>query len=235
LLTVAGAVAASVSVSKNDYVGANQSLMLGQSVGNAVSLIAGFKVNVRTFLYRLQWSQEDESVFYHNYYYESQNINEEKKRGYESDNKHFKLEYIGDFSSESGKTVLKGVQDNSTLIRKVCVRALDDNIIMLQRKYDVFKIKMPIIYADKDEVHSYIGLKEGVNERNQYEVLDRVITKNTVKYIRKGIVIPIKNKIWDNRYMSLEEQAENSSIGYTSFKIISGSDFYPGMLMREIK
>jgi len=41
--------------------------------------------------------------------------------------------------------------------------------------------------------------------------------------------------IWDNRYMAKEEGAPGSELKYTTFKRISGRDFYPGMLIREIK
>ena len=40
--------------------------------------------------------------------------------------------------------------------------------------------------------------------------------------------------IWDNRYMAAEECAPNATIGATTFKKISGGDFFPGMLIREI-
>ena len=43
------------------------------------------------------------------------------------------------------------------------------------------------------------------------------------------------NLIWDNRYMASEEQAYGSDFGFTTFRKVSGGDFYPGMLIREIK
>ena len=43
------------------------------------------------------------------------------------------------------------------------------------------------------------------------------------------------NLIWDNRFMAVEEKAEGASLKYTTFKKVSGGDFYTGMLIREIK
>ena len=46
---------------------------------------------------------------------------------------------------------------------------------------------------------------------------------------------PVPGMIRDNRYMALEEGAAGSELKYTTFKKISGHDFYPGMLIRELK
>ena len=55
------------------------------------------------------------------------------------------------------------------------------------------------------------------------------------KYKRIGIIKPIKGKIWDNRYMAVEEEADNALLKYITFKVVSGNGFYPGMLVREIR
>ena len=54
-------------------------------------------------------------------------------------------------------------------------------------------------------------------------------------YVRKGVIKPVDKKIWDNRYMAVDEEADNADLNYTTFEVVSGSDFYPGMLIREIK
>jgi len=50
-----------------------------------------------------------------------------------------------------------------------------------------------------------------------------------------GVIRPVKDKIWDNRYMAAEEKAENATLGFTTFEKVSGGSFYPGMLIREMK
>ena len=47
-----------------------------------------------------------------------------------------------------------------------------------------------------------------------------------------GIMLVILN---DNRCMAAEEQADGAGLGFTTFEKVSGGDFYPGMLVREIK
>lgn len=53
-----------------------------------------------------------------------------------------------------------------------------------------------------------------------------------MSYVQVGLIKPVKGKIKDNRFMA-EEDAE-SIVEATEFEKISGKDFYPGMLIREI-
>ncbi|MCC8154323.1 MAG: hypothetical protein LIP01_08970 [Tannerellaceae bacterium] len=54
-------------------------------------------------------------------------------------------------------------------------------------------------------------------------------------YKRAGIIQPVKGKIWDNRYLAVEEEFEGATLTATEFKKVSGGTFCPGMLIREIK
>ena len=89
---------------------------------------------------------------------------------------------------------------------------------------------------DDGNVVAKIGLKEGVSEKSKYEVLERIESEDgTTKYKKVGEIKPVKNKIWDNRYMALEDGAPNSELGGTTFKVTNGRNLYPGLLIREIK
>ena len=78
-------------------------------------------------------------------------------------------------------------------------------------------------------------MKEGVNEESEYEVLEVLEEDGLTKYKRVGIIKPSKGKVWDNRYLAeFEEENENSTLKATEFEKVSGGDFYPGMLIREI-
>ena len=50
-----------------------------------------------------------------------------------------------------------------------------------------------------------------------------------------GELKPLEGKIWDNRYMAMEDGAANSDLEGTFFKVTSGRNLYPGLLIREIK
>jgi hypothetical protein len=203
---------------------------------NVSDLVAGFSVKVTSYLYQLEWNDSIANVFYTNYYYDKDNIDATKKSAYENDTELFKLKFVGQQAVKSDKTSLRGVHTNGDLISKTMQRAIDKSIVELQRENEVFRVKVPLIEIAEDGIHVQIGLKEGVSEKSRFEVLEQVVDDNgRTKYKRVGIIKPAKGKIWDNRYMAVEEEAVNANLNYTTFEVVSGSGFYPGMLVREIK
>ena len=145
-----------------------------------------------------------------------------------------KMEYVGQISNKSSKTIMSGVKTNEELIKKVCTRALDKNIADLQHSFPDFRIKAPLVSTSP--LSANIGMKEDVTEDSRFEVLERSIDDNgCIRYKRVGIIRPVKDKIWDNRFMAVEEEAPNATLGATTFEKVSGGNFYAGMLIREIK
>lgn len=207
------------------------------SLGNSISsLVAGFTVKIDSYLYRLVWNDEIANTFYTQYYYDSNNPDPTKKRAYNMAGKQFELEYIGKYEATSSKTVLKGLKNDNDVFMKVLTRALDENIVQLQKQHDVFKVTAPVFKVDNDALCVHIGLKEGVSPSSRYEVLERVEDEEgRISYQRKGVIRAVKDKIWDNRCMAVEEEAEGANLGFTVFEKVSGDDIYPGMLVREIK
>lgn len=207
------------------------------SLGNSISsLVAGFTVKIDSYLYRLVWNDEIANTFYTQYYYDSNNPDPTKKRAYNMAGKQFELEYIGKYEATSSKTVLKGLKNDDDVFMKVLTRALDENIVQLQKQHDVFKVTAPVFKVDNDVLCVHIGMKEGVSPSSRYEVLERVEDEEgRISYKRKGVIRAVKDKIWDNRCMAIEEEAEGANLGFTVFEKVSGDDIYPGMLVREIK
>lgn len=201
------------------------------------SLVAGFSVKIDSYLYKLVWNQDIADKFYSEYYFDKVNLDPAKKNLYQANANNFKLEYIGSFGAQSGKTVIRGIKKEEDVFMKVLTRTIDENIVELHKRFDVFKITAPLYKVDSNgNILVHIGLKEGVTPDSKYEVLERVENKDgKISYKRYGILKPIEDKIWDNRFMAVEEGAENSEFGYTTFKKVSGGNFYPGMLIREIK
>lgn len=207
------------------------------SLGNSISsLVAGFTVKIDSYLYRLVWNDEIANTFYTQYYYDSNNPDPTKKRAYNMAGKQFELEYIGKYEATSSKTVLKGLKNDDDVFMKVLTRALDENIVQLQKQHDVFKVTAPVFKVDNDVLCVHVGMKEGVSPSSRYEVLERVEDEEgRISYKRKGVIRAVKDKIWDNRCMAVEEEAEGANLGFTVFEKVSGDDIYPGMLVREIK
>jgi len=179
------------------------------------------------------------NTFYMNYYCDSTTVSPERKRAFDADKTSFKMELLGSYSAKSDKTVMKGIRTREDVFRKVLTRAQDKNIVELQRKYPQFKVTDVLAAVlPNNEVEVQIGLKEGVNEKSKYEVLERVFDKaGQVSYVRRATLQPVAGAIWDNRFMAVEEEAENATLGATRFKITSGiaSSLYAGMLVREMK
>lgn len=219
------------SVSSSDNPFENPAL---SSINAVLEDIKGFSVKIKSYLYRLKWNQDIADQFYSQYYVDDDCFDEDKAKSFNQSADLFELEYVGMVENKQSNTTLNGTTTNEQLIRKVCTRAIDKNLADLQHKFEDFRIKAPLISTSP--IKAYIGLKEDVSETSRFEVLERTIDKKgKVKYNRVGVIKPIKGKIWDNRYWASEEGTESSSLGFTSFEKVSGGDFYPGMLIREIK
>lgn len=214
---------------------------LAQSASNLAAsisdVIAGFTVDVRSYLFQLEWNPEISNKFYLDYFYNTDNIDEQKKSAFESDISSFQLKYIGTYNARSEKTSPRGLYAPADVFRKVLARATDKNIVELQKRYEVFKVTSVITgISAKNEIFVPIGLKEGVSAQSKYEVLERIVDKNRIRYERRAIISPKKDAIWDNRYMAKEEDSPNADLKHTTFVIQSQlAPLYAGMLVREIK
>ncbi len=205
---------------------------------NAAALaesIKGFKVIVNSYLYKLEWSDDVANKFYAEYYLNGPDKVIAAK--FLKDNGTFRLKFIGKQSVRSNKTTMSSNYEPGDMIRKVVCRALDESVLGLQRNFDVFKVKTPLYGISGKEIYAQVGLKEGVTQESKYEVLEKNLDEQTGKtvYKRIGVIKPVSGKICDNRYMAAEDHTLNSKLKYTTFKKVSGGDFFEGMLIREIK
>ena len=144
------------------------------------------------------------------------------------------MEYVGKVVNTSTKMSVFGLKTKEELIAKICTRALDKNLAELQHKFSDFRIKAPLVSTKP--LKAYVGMKEDISMKSRYEVLlpmedERGITT----YKRIGVIKPINGKIWDNQFMANLENTSASSIDATYFEKVSGGDFAPGMLIREIE
>ena len=208
---------------------------LGNSLGDMAETLKGFKVKTVSYLYQLVWDEGTATDFYTNFYASTPN-EQAKKQAFDVGRTHFKLKYIGSQESSGSDISFLGVnlENPDIMVRKACQRALDENVASLQQNYEAFKVKTPLISAMP--ITAQIGTKEGITPNSKFEVLEVQLTsEGKTVYKRVGTIQALQNLIWDNRYMAFEEGAVGSELGCTFFKKTSGKDFYPGMLIREIK
>ena len=200
--------------------------------------LAGFKVKVTTHLYQLVWNDSIANLFYSDYWVDENTPEAERlrRKALFEQSDLFTLKYLGKYKVKSEKTVMKGVHSNEDIIRKVCARAMDRNIVGLQKKFEAFKVKTPVIAVENGKVVAKVGKKEGLKPSTKFEVLQPVEREDgRMFYRRVGVVKPQKGQIWDNRYMAFEEQSDGSDLTATTFRTISGVGFVPGMLIRQLK
>ena len=205
-----------------------------QSTAAVTANVAGFKVLVTSYLYKLEWNDEIANTFYTTMWMDANSTDAAVKKLFDNDQSLFRLKYIGSATVFSGKTAMGGVKSERDMFIKVCTRAIDRSIVELQKNFDEFKVFTPLVSTEP--LYAYVGMKEGVSPDSRYEVLERRIDKDgRTEYKRMGIIKPVEGKIWDNRYMAADDLLEGSDLTYTTFQKVSGGQFYPGMLIREIK
>ena len=225
ILKVLGTVAAA-------YTGTNID-DLTDNVGDMIETIKGFSVSINTFLYKLEWSDEQANLFYQEQY--GDGIDKTKWVNFENARQNYKLKYVGKVESKGGTTSFLGINEDEPImmVRKACQRAIDENVVDLQRNYEEFKTKTPLISVEP--LMAYIGMKEGVSSDSKFEVLEVIeMEDGSRKYNKVGVIEPIDNLIWDNRFMASEEGAIGANLGYTTFRTVSGKNFSKGMLIREL-
>lgn len=206
---------------------------LTDNLGDMVESIKGFKVRINTFLYQLEWNDDVATLFYQDQY--AAKADASKRENFEKARGNYKLRYVGKVESAGNTTSFLGIKENEpiVMVRKACQRAIDENVADLQREYEEFRTKSPLVSVEP--LTAYVGMKEGVTADSRFEVLEIVETENgTYRYNRVGLIEPIPNLIWDNRYMAVEEGAAGANLGCTTFRKISGKNFVQGMLIREI-
>tara|TARA_R110002096_G_C14659910_1_gene727583 strand:+ start:9375 stop:10679 length:1305 start_codon:yes stop_codon:yes gene_type:complete len=190
----------------------------------------GYVIKTRAHLYKLVWNEEVAAIFYNDFWNEDSNIDFEKKKAFDETDI-FKLEYIGTETSWADlQSTSLTKKTNEELIRNATIKAIDNVIAKLQRKHEVFRTKTPLISSDP--ITAKIGLKEGLEKGDKYEVLEQVLNDNgVIEYERLGVIKVEKDQIWDNRYNADEENP--STIEYTTF---SGTKkkYFAGMLIRQI-
>ena len=136
--------------------------------------------------------------------------------------------------------------DLNNLLIRATNRAIDQAVASLQKQYEDFKVKAPLIDAEKDCVSAFVGLKEGITDKTKFEVLDQIYneTDGTFRYKRIGTINIEKGKIWDNRFNieGLPEDQNDKKLlqglqkGIDRTYFTGGSTkLAPGMLIRQIK
>lgn len=209
------------------------------SVASTVSniLAKGFRVKVTSYLFQINWNAKTEEEFNSRFYMESGEIDPAKVRAFDNTNM-FSLSFIGKQSAKAAiQSTVFDTRSQEELIQRTLHEALDKNIVQLQQKYEMFKVKVPLI-STEEGYYAKMGLKDGVSAKHKYYAYQEEYYEDGrfKEYKKLGTFKPRKNQIWDNRYLaSIDREHGNISINSTELKRKSGSKdkLQSGVLLHE--
>lgn len=207
--------------------------MLGEALqkdyDDKIKNVSGYEVGATTYLFRLKWDKDKEDLFITKYYNEPVNtlLNSNE----------FEMEYVGfqhgpliKYEERTGK----GVSGNYLVAGEATIRAIDASLGYLQRKFEDFRVKTPLIDVNENEITAFIGTKEGVQQSSVFEVLERTYNEKKNRYDYKKVStlkIDKKKPIFVNDYVLGQDE---EPVGKTYFKG-DYSKLAPGMLIRQTK
>lgn len=209
-----------------------------ENIATTANLISSWKkcaLKVRTQLYQLVWD-DPEIEFFDNCYSDSTDY--AKARFFEENRNKFRLNYLGMAESKGGKTSF-GDQEVSavTLIKAATFRAIEDNIVDLQREFPQFRVVSPIEKVQDNMVYVPIGTREGVNSDSKYEVVEPEVKEDgTVTYKHICNLKPKSNEIWNNKFeaANVDGTDKNTKLTATTFIKQGGGEISDMMMVREV-
>ena len=221
--------------------GGKSGQQVAQAAGKIADSFTGFKVKTHSYLYQLDWNDSIAAIFYQFHY--TDKPDPAKVQAFMEDKTTYRLKYVAHEYEFDKKSVLKGKYSRTELVRTICARSMDKNIVALAKQYEDFKVKTPVFSVltnERGKIEGYaakIGMKEGISETSKFQVVQRIqdpeTGKTTYKYI--ATVKPKKGHIWDNRYNAALEEADGATLPYTTFTKTAGGEILPGMLLIEGK
>lgn len=215
---------------------------IAKTIGEKVAEMAyqkakeGYSVWTTSYLYKLKWDEATVGTFYQDMYAEKGEITAVKKNLFDNTDL-FEMEFVGAQKATTLVTFsFKEKRTEEQIINLSVTRNIEKVFTKLQKNYDIFKPKVPLYTGEP--ITAKIGMKEGLEGGEKFEVLEAVMDQKTgkIEYKSVGTVKVDKNLIWDNRFNLGDEPAvvsDQPSLDRTTFK--GGNKFYSGLLLRQLK
>ena len=168
----------------------------------------GYFVRTTSYLYRLVWNDDVANEFY-TYLWNDATDSDPKRKELFDRSDLFKLEYVGSEKSRNNlqSTIFTSKSDNQ-LIEIATTRAVDKNIGKLQRTYEEFRVKTPLLSTDP--IAAQIGTKEDIERGDKFEVLEQILDEDGTTYYDKIGTIKVQ-KVWDNAYVPDDTSGEGTA------------------------
>ncbi len=193
------------------------------SLGSSFSSKDAYVVAVKTYLFQLVWNDDVRTAI------ESNHTN---YQGY-MDSK-FSLKFVG-YETAHSSCGTKKDRSQEDIVKIATMRAFDKVIAKLEKKYEVFRTKTPLLTVGDGEFTMGIGTMESVEEKDRYEVLEQTQDPKTGRtvYVRKGILTVAPDGVWDNAEFD-DNGDMNANYNADGATRLTGKakNLYPGMLLR---
>jgi len=159
----------------------------------------GYTIWTTAYLYQLQWNDSIAAIFYQDLWNDPSAPDAAKKDAFDNSDL-FKLNLLGFQKAKSLITGMgKNAENKDMIIKNATIKSVDAVYAKLQKKFEQFRTKTPLVSAKP--LGAKIGLKEGLEGGERYEVLEKSIdAEGKVKWKRKGVIKVDKNKIWNNAH-----------------------------------
>ena len=225
---IALAIKQGTDAAANELSGLPRDLALKASQKTYEKTKEGYSVWTTAWLYRLDWTDKS--------FLELNNLLGSKSKGDDVDfsTLDINFEFIGKEKATSLVTFsLKEKRTEEQIIELSTIRNLDRVYAKLQKNYDVFKTKSPI-KIEGGKIYSKIGMKEGLEGGENFEVLEEMWDSETndITYKKIATIKVDKKQVWDNRFGTDEENKQEYD--KTLFKG-KAKKLSSGMLIRQIK
>jgi hypothetical protein len=194
----------------------------------------GYSVWTTSYLYKLKWDDVTQGSFFQDMYGEKADMTPAKKALFDKNTDLFQMEFVGSQKATTLVTFsLKEKRTEEQIINLSVARNIEKVYAKLQKNFDVFKPKVPLYTGEP--ITAKIGLKEGLEGGDKFEVLEAVMDQKTgkIEYKSIGTIKVDGDKIWDNRQNLGDEVPVEGAVDRTTFK--GGKKFYPGLLIRQLK
>ncbi len=186
----------------------------------------GYTVKCNSFLYKIKWNESTGDKIYNTFF---NNSITNKKLAWDTAS-FMEMEYLGKTVSSSIVTFKIGEKRTLNEIIDLQVRrTLDNAMAKLQKEFVQFRPVSPILSNDPFSVQ--IGLKEGVEPKQKYEILELKTNELGIPYWKAVGKVKTSKKlsIWDNR-QGTEKQLDSDGNEVPPFTIFSGGKkAVPGM------
>ncbi|MBL4667854.1 MAG: hypothetical protein JKY30_01150 [Flavobacteriales bacterium] len=197
----------------------------------------GYIIRSTSYLYKLEWNEETQAIFYQDYWTDATSFDPEKVNAFNNAN-NFKLKFIGSQAALADvQSSIFSEKSDEDLIKMATIKAIEKAIGKLERKFEEFRTKTPLVSTEP--LAAKIGTKEGLEKGDKFEVLEKEIDPETGKatYKRVGVIKVDSKNIWNNSYSpeemkQLEKEGKLPKLQYTIFK--GSGKYYPGQLIKQI-